>query len=371
MRPGRAVVAGRVQRRTSLAAAGALVVLAAAGAAYGVHRATARAGVVALPLRTLARVRLPGSTSRFDYASIDPGAHRLFLAHLGASELLTVDTATNEVARRTPNLADVHGVLVVPALHRVYATATGTNELVALDESTGAELWRAPTGAYPDGIAYAATTGQLWVSNEVGGSETVLEASTGGVLGTVPLGGEVGNVAFDPGGSSGSGAVLVDVQSENQLVTIDPNSRAVLRRTALSGCDHDHGLAVLPAQRLAFVACDANAALLVLDLTSNTVTQHLQVGRDPDVLAVDPDRAVLLVSAESGVVAVLAARDRSVRLLGRGPLAAGAHVVAVDPGTGRAYWPLADVDGHPELLVTTTAGAVARLLPDHSTDGGA
>ncbi len=189
-----------------------------------------------------------------------------------------------------------------------------------------AELWRAPTGAYPDGIAYAATTGQLWVSNETGGSETVVDAGTGRVVGTVPLGGDAGNVAFDSGGGSGSGAVLVDVQSRNQLVTIDPDSRAVLRRTALPGCDHDHGLAVLPARRLAFVACDGNA-----------------------------DRAVLLVSAESGFVTVLGAGSRPVRLLGRGPLADGAHVVAVDPGTGRAYWPLADADGHPELLVTTTA----------------
>lgn len=346
-----------MRRPTALLAAGALLVLAAVGVAYGVHRATAQPGVIALPLRTVARVALPGSTSRFDYASIDPDARRLFLAHLGDSELLTVDTATNQVVRRTPGLADVHGVLVVPARHQVYATATGTNELVALDETSGAELWRAPTGGYPDGIAYAATTGQLWVSNETGGSETVVDAGTGRVMGTVPLGGDAGNVAFAPAGGSGgdgSGAVLVDVQSQNQLLTIDPASRAVLRRTALPGCDHDHGLVVLPARRLAFVACDGNAALLVLDLTDDTVTQHLQVGRDPDVLAVDPDRAVLLVSAESGFVTVVGAGDRPVRLLGRGPLADGAHVVAVDPSTGRAYWPLAAVDGHPELLVTTT-----------------
>ena len=346
-----------MRRPTALLAAGALVVLAAVGVAYGVHRATAQPGVIALPLRTVARVALPGSTSRFDYASMDPDARRLFLAHLGDSELLTVDTATNQVVRRTAGLADVHGVLVVPARRRVYATATGTNELVALDETSGAELWRAPTGGYPDGIAYAPTTGQLWVSNETGGSETVVDAGTGRVVGTVPLGGDAGNVAFDPAGGSGgdgSGAVLVDVQSKNQLLTIDPASRTVLRRTALPGCDHDHGLAVLPTRRLAFVACDGHAALLVLDLTDDTVTQHLQVGRDPDVLAVDPVRTVLLVSAESGFVSGVGAGGRRVRLLGRGPLADGAHVVAVDPGTGQAYWPLADVDGHPELLVTTT-----------------
>jgi len=333
----------------------AVTVAAAAvvAAAYGVHRA-AQPGVVALPLRTVTRAALPGSTSRFDYASIDPAARRLFLAHLGDSELLTVDTTNNQVVRRTPGLADVHGVLVVPALHRLYATATGTNELVAMDETSGAQLWRAPTGSYPDGIAYATTTGQLWVSNESGGTETVVDAASGRVAATVPLGGEAGNVAFDPASTGGAGGVLVDVQSKNELLNIDPLRRVVRQRTALPGCDHDHSLAVLPARRLAFVACDANAALLVVDLTSNRVIQHFQVGREPDVLALDPGRALLLVSAESGYVAVLGIRDRSVQLLGRGPLAAAAHVVAVDPSTGRAYWPLADVAGRPQLLVTTT-----------------
>jgi len=327
-----------------------LVVLVAL--VYVLHRRTAQLGELALPLRTVAQTKLPGSTSRFDYASLDPVAHRLFIAHLGDSELLTLDTTTNQVVRRTAGLAAVHGVLVVPALHRVYATATGTNQLVALDETSGAELWRAPTGSYPDGIAYAPTTGQLWVSNEDAGGQSVVDAATGRVVGSVPLGGEAGNVAVDPGASGGSAAVLVDVQTSNEVLRIDPVTRRVLHRTALPGCQHDHGLAILPAQRLAFIACDGNAVLEILDLTSGRISQHIRVGRDPDVLAVDPTRGTVLVAAESGLVTTLHVQGRRVQLTGRAPLAGGAHVVAVDTGTGQAYWPLADAHGRPQLLVT-------------------
>jgi len=330
-----------------------LAVLVASGIlAFEVHH-VAQPGQIRLPLRPLARVTLPGTASRFDYASIDPGAHLLFIAHLGDSEMLTVDTTTNRVVRRTPGISQIHGVLVVPSLHRVYASATGTNELVALDEGTGAELWRTRTDSYPDGIAYAATTRQLWVSNEDAGSETVADAVTGRHIGSVRLGGEVGNVAFDPGPAGKSGAVLVDVQSSNELVSIDPVTRVVEHRQALSGCDHDHGLAVLPAPRLAFIACDGNATLLVLDLTSGALLQHFQIGSEPDVLATDPTRGSLLIGAESGTVSVLRIHG-AITLTGRAPLAAGAHVVAIDTSTGNAYWPLADANGHPQLLVTTT-----------------
>jgi hypothetical protein len=43
------------------------------------------------PLATFSTVRdapLPGDTSRFDYVSLDPGSHRLFIAHFGAGQCL-------------------------------------------------------------------------------------------------------------------------------------------------------------------------------------------------------------------------------------------------------------------------------------------
>lgn len=227
----------RVSRRTALLVLAMLAMLDAAGIGYLVHRRTSQPPVLALPLRTVAEVGLPGSTSRFDYASIDARARRLFIAHLGDSEMLTVDTTTNRDVRRTAGLADVHGVLVVPQLHRVFATATGSNQLVALDEDSGVELWRAPTGDYPDGMAYVASTGQVWVSNETGGTETAVDGNSGQLAGTVELGGEAGNVAFDAGAAGAPATLLVDVQSSNELVAIDPVTRAIRHRTRLGGCN--------------------------------------------------------------------------------------------------------------------------------------
>ena len=334
----------RARRPIVLAVAAAVVLAGAVTLTYVLTRPhdPPRVG---LPLRQVGRLTLPGDGSRFDYASLDAARGLLFVAHLGASQVIEVDVRAGRVVRTIGSLADVHGVLVVPDRHRVYATATGANQLTTLDEDTGTVLRRSPTGDYPDGLAYDPTRGTVWTTNESGGSETVVDAATGTVRGTVTLGGDAGNVAYDPTGHH----VLVDVQTRNEIAVIDPATLTITRRIAVPGCDHDHGLALDPPDRLAFVACDGNATLHTLDLTTGHIRDHHTVGTDPDVLAYDPAGHTLYVAAESGWVTTLDNHDRDLVLTGRAHLADGAHVVAVDPTTHRSYYPVPN-GNHPILL---------------------
>lgn len=66
---------------------------------------------------------------RFDYESIDPRRHKLFIADLGAGTVSVVDLKTDHLVRTIGNTPSVHGVLAVPSLDEVFATATGTNTL--------------------------------------------------------------------------------------------------------------------------------------------------------------------------------------------------------------------------------------------------
>lgn len=328
---------------SSVGAAVAALVVALAVACS----AQSRPPPVALPLRAVGEVQLPGGGSRFDYAGLDADRGLLFVAHLGASEVVEVDVRAHRVVRVIPNVPQVHGVLVVPGLHRVYATATGSNAMTTIDEDTGQVVDRSPTGQYPDGLAYDPRRDAVWTTNERGGSETVVDAADGAVRGTVPLGGEVGNVAYDPVGDR----LLVDVQADDELAVIDPAALAVTRRIRLPGCDHDHGLALDPARRLAFVACDGNDELLTVDIDTGTVTATAAVGHQPDVLAYDPGPQRLYVAAESGWLTVLDQHGRSTVVVGSGHLADHAHVVVVDPITHHSYYPVpAGTGGHPALL---------------------
>jgi DNA-binding beta-propeller fold protein YncE len=204
------------------------------------------------------------------------------------------------------------------------------------------------TGAYPDGLAYDPANGTIWATNESGGSETIIDAATGTRRGTVRLGGFAGNVAYDPV----SGHMLVAAQSSNQLAVIDPATRAVLRRVPLPGCSDGHSLTLDSQARLAFVACDVNDVLLTVDMTTWRVTGIAKVGVEPDVLAFDPHAGRLYVASESGYVTVLQLQGPRLRVIYSNYLADDAHVVAVDPATGRSYFPVLSASGdHPAVLV--------------------
>jgi DNA-binding beta-propeller fold protein YncE len=145
--------------------------------------------------------------------------------------------------------------------------------------------------------------------------------------------------------------MLVAVAGKEQLVAIDPARLRVVSRVHLAGCEGAHGVYVDSARRLAFVACEDNSQLVVVDLEKGRATSRVPVGEGPDVLAFDAALGRLYVAAESGVVSIFAERGRSLRELGRDELASHAHSVAVDPKTHLVYFPLEDVDGRPVLRI--------------------
>ena len=239
--------------------------------------AAAALATAALPLKTVATVPLPGGSSRLDYASVDPGRHRLYLAHLGGGLVIVFDTKRRRVVKTIP-APGAHGVLAVPSIGRVYASATDERKLLTIDSRTNRVIATAPAGDYPDGIAYDSKDRRVFVSDESGGREYVFTAGGHGI-GSIGLGGEAGNVQYDPV----TGHVLADVQTANVVAVINPRTLRVIRRVQLPGCNHDHGLDVDAPRRLAFVACDENARLLTLDLRTMKVTGNASVGGSPDV----------------------------------------------------------------------------------------
>lgn len=289
---------------------------------------------------------LSGPAVRFDYTSIDPTTHTLWISHMDANQLLGFDVRRRAITK-TIAAPGVHGVIAVPAINRVYASATNARELYTIDARTGAVLAKAPAGEYPDGLAYDPVERHVFVSDESGGIEAVFSAA-GRRIATIPLGGEAGNVQFDPG----SHRILADVQTRNEIAVIDPRSNRIVRRVHVPSCSNDHGLLVDAPHRLAFVACDGNAKLLTLNLRTMSFTGTFGVGSSPDVLALDAGKRRLYVSAESGVVAVFGETATSARRLGLSFLATEAHTVAVDQATHLVYFPLqSGSTGRPQLLI--------------------
>lgn len=315
-------------------------------------------GVTATPnfrLQLVAEVPLGGNATRLDYASLDPDRHLLFIAHLGDGAVIVFDTQAQRVITRIGGISQVHGVLAIPQLATVYASATGSNEVVAIDEGTFKVTARVAGGVYPDGMAYAPRAHKLYVSDEHGGTETVIDVRTNQRVATIPLGGEVGNTQYDPVTQH----IFANVQSRRQLVEIDPTRDEVIARIDLPGADGNHGLLIEPQLHKAYIACEDNHRLLVLDLATRAVTASFGVGESPDVLAYDPGLRYLYVAAESGIVSVFEAGAGEISPAGGMLVGPNAHVVAVDPTSHRIFFPLKNVGGRTVLRIMSPGPASA------------
>jgi len=336
---------------TAFAACTAPTTLGAATPASARIPGSAALGAGGPALEPVADVPLPGGTSRFDYQSFDPTTGRLYVAHMGAGEVIVFDTDASSVVGTVGDLPTVTGVLAVPELHRVYASVAGGRHVAAIDDRTLTVVARVGEIGFPDGLAYAPQTRQLFVSDESGGGELVIDAATDAVAATIDVGGEAGNTHYD----AGSGCILVAVQSRNRLIAIEPATDAVVGRMELgSDCDGPHGFALDAAERLAFVSCEGSARLLVVDLDAAQVTATFPVGEGPDVLAFDPGLRRLYVASESGTVSVFRAHDGTLEPVGELSIP-HAHSVAVDPATHLVYFPLQDIDGRPVLRIMAPA----------------
>ncbi len=325
--------------RGAIAAVSALALLFCGGPAIGAES-----------LKLVADIPLSGPVGRFDYQSIDPVAQRLYISHMGTGAVVVFDLKARREIARLPGFPGATGILAVPALHRVFVSVTGHwwnnvmggGEVAAIDTTTLKTVWRVPAGRFPDGIVYVSD--RLFISDERGQQELVLDTASGRVVTTIGLGGEAGMSALD----ALSGKVLVNVQTRNQIAVINPTGARIERRITLPGtCRNNHGLLI--DAPWAFVACDNSANLFMLDLASGEAFQSATVGKDPDVLTLDPGLNRLYVASESGVVSVFSIKDKTIRKLWEGMVGDDAHSIVADHGL--VYLPLRNLNGHPALRI--------------------
>jgi DNA-binding beta-propeller fold protein YncE len=297
-------------------------------------------------LKLVSEIPLPGPANRFDYQSVDPASGRIYMNHMNAGRTIVFDADSNRVVTEIGDVPRATGVWAVPAHHQVFISAAGAGEVAIVDDRTLKVTSRVGGIRFPDGIAYAPEADKVFVSDERGDADVVIDAKTGAKRSTIPLGGEAGNTHYD----SVSHCIIVAVQTKNQMVAIDPVTEKIVQRYDLPGSDHPHGFAIDEPGRLAFISCEGNAALIVLDLRTMRPIQQLKVADDPDVLAWDAAWRRLYVSAESGVLSAFWLDGLTLRPVGeiRAP---HAHTVAVDPRTHLIYLPLENVNGKPLLRI--------------------
>src|SRR5438067_10822845 len=301
-------------------------------------------------LRSVLSFDLPGPTGkRFDYLTIDYDDHYLLSAHLAAGLLYVIDLRTNRVVKAIPDVPGAEGVEFVPELKKVYTSNARDNTIRLIDLKQMKVIKNLPTEAKPDGSAYAAPFHKLYVSDERGKAEAIVDVQQDKIIKTLHFDSETGMPQYDPVARK----IYVNLQDRNIFAVIDPATDEVVGRYNVGKCEGNHGMALDPEHKRAFLACEGNELMTVFDLEKHQPIAFLPLAKGPDVVKYDSGLKRIYVACYSGDISVFREDELDhYRKLEDFPVQKKVHSLAVDPETHRVYAPEQEEDGK----------AVARMV---------
>jgi len=329
-----------MQRRTFII----ILVIVAAGALGR----SAKPGTTTL--KKVTEFDLPGPAGkRFDYLTIAADDHYLLSAHLAAGQMYVIDLRTNKVVATVVDTPGAEGVEYVPELKKAYTSNAYDNTIGVVDLRQMKVIKKIPTAAKPDGSAYAAPFHKLYVSDERGKAEAIVDVRTDTIVKTLRFDSETGMPQYDPVAKK----VYVNLQDKNIFAVIDPSTDEVVGRYAVGQCRGNHGMALDAEHRRAFLSCEENDLMTVLNLETNQPIAFLPMASGADVIKFDAGLKRIYVACSSGAISVFKMDDpEHYRKLEDFPVQKKVHSLAVDQETHRLYAPEQEADGK----------AVARMV---------
>jgi len=303
------------------------------------------ADLTAGELKRIAVIELPGPSGlRFDYLTIDYDDHYLFCAHLGPGLLYVIDLLTNKVVKTIPDLPGIEGLEFVPDLKKLYTSNWHEDKIAVIDVKTLEVIKKIPTESKPDGSAYAAPFHKLYVSDETAKAVAIVDVTRDEIVKTLRFDSETGMPQYDPVAKK----IYVNLQDQNIFAVIDPENDQVVGMHPVGKCKGNHGMALDPDHRRAFLACESNSLLTVFDLEKNAPIAYLPVADGADVVKFDPGLHRIYVACYSGAISVIEQKDpEHYRKLADVAVAHAVHSIAVNTTTHRLYAPEQEQDGIP------------------------
>lgn len=299
----------------------------------------------AAALKQIAVIDLPGPPGkRFDYLTIDYKDNYLLSAHLAAGILYVIDLKSQTLVKAISDVPGVEGVEFAPDLNKVYTSDWLENKIGVVDLGQMKVVKKLSTESKPDGSAYAEPFHKLYVSDERGKAEAVVDTHTDTIIKTLHFDSETGMPQYDPVARK----VYVNLQDQDSFAMIDPATDAVVGSYPVGQCNGNHGMALDPEDRRAFLVCEGNDLMTVFDLDKHQPVAFLHIPSGGDVVKFDPGLKRIYVACYSGAISVIQQDDRDhYRKLEDFPVQKKVHSLAVDVNTHRVYAPEQEEDGRP------------------------
>ncbi len=346
----------------------------------------------------------------FDFQSLDPNTHLLFIVHTGPNpdkeaailhnpnfdegtdgNIVVFNTQLNKVVGLI-NVPQAAGVIVTPDLGKVFIGDAAESIIYIVSEqnpfNTIAKIQLDPNDG-PDALEYDQIDHRIFVGDPgvaispdnanialKNQNVAVIDAITNKLITKIPFGlhppfgDDIGHIQFDPVTHS-IFVVTLPLIDQNLnapqtppsfLAVIDPVALKIVSKVKLPDeCLAPHGLVIDAQQREAFVACVDSLNLARVDLQTMQAFPGplLSVAYNPDIVRLDHPLHLLFVGCAGGI-SIFDESGRGLKKLGDYFLGGGSHhTIAIDEATQLIYLPQPSVGDRPILrLIKYVANGV-------------
>ncbi len=236
--------------------------------------------------------------------AVNPAGDRAYIALHGVDhsgrELMVVDTVTWTIpgtVQLDTRPAGPNGVAIVPAAgmpagYLVGVTTRETDELILFDPASWGIHRRYAVGDMPDGVISSA--GYIYVASFGSDLVNLFNVTTLEGAGAIAVGHEPSLLAADPD----TGDVFLSLHGANRVARLYTNYVA----GEYADVPEPYGVAFDPTDRRLYVADrGAHHKVTVLDINTATIVGAIDIGREPYVVAVNPDTGHLFVACDDEV----------------------------------------------------------------------
>jgi YVTN family beta-propeller protein len=276
---------------------------------------------------------------RWDYVSVDPAQHRLYVAHRERVDI--IDTHNNKPVLQLSPAPGVHGAAAASELNRVF-TSNGTDGTVGVFDATSGKLMQTvKAGKNPDAIVYEPLTQRVFVFNGGSSDVTAIDARSLKVLAaSIPALGKPEFAVVD-----GQGRVYFNVEDKSELAVLDAQTLQIQRHYSLAPCEEPTGLAIDPKGRL-YSVC-RNSVMVVSDPVLGRVIGQAPIGKGPDGVAWLDGKAYSANGRDGTISVVTETADGQFKTIATVPSAPGARTIAADQNEHVLLLPTADFKRKP------------------------
>jgi YVTN family beta-propeller protein len=215
--------------------------------------------------------------------AITPDGTRVLIAGFGSNQVEAIDTSTRRVMWQTPVLQP-HNLAITADGQTAYAASQPQDapSIVILEVATGTQTGSVPLDHTPRALNVSPDNQALVFTQAGVDSLQVLNRASNEIDTQIPTGVSPHHPLFTPDGKIG----MVVAQGPGELDLFDPTTYTPIGGVKVG--DMPHWIAATSDNHFAYVSNENSNDVSVVDLSNDTVTATIPVGKAPRKMVVQP-----------------------------------------------------------------------------------